>query len=56
MKKTYRPPSQSQPISSTNRQQAAGSRLQDAVTLNCEIKKSILPNSLDVLFQFNYRR
>lgn len=56
MKKTYRPPSQSQQTSGTNRQQAAGSRIQDAVTLNCDLKKSIWPNSLDVMFELKLRR
>lgn len=55
MKKSYRP-QQSQPTSGTNRQQVAGSRLQDTVTLNGDIKKPILPNRLDVLFRLNYRR
>jgi hypothetical protein len=39
MKKTYRPPAQSQQYSGTNRQRAAGSRIQETVTLNCDLKK-----------------
>lgn len=56
MKKPYQRPTQDVLRRHTNRDQGADARPPASVTVNCDIKKSILPNSLDVLFQLNYRR
>jgi hypothetical protein len=56
MKKPYQRPAQDVPRHEGSRGHWTDARPPAFVTVNCDIKKSILPNSLDVLFQFNYRR
>lgn len=56
MKKPYQCPTQDVSRREGSRGQGTNAGPPAFVTVNCDIKKSILPNSMDVLFQFNYRR
>lgn len=56
MKKVSRPPAQQRLTGNHNRGRSAEGRSFGVHTFACELKKSISPKSLDVLFALKYRR
>ena len=56
MKKPYQRPTQDALRHEGSRSQGADPRPPATVNVNCDIRKPVLPSSLDVLFQLKYRR
>lgn len=56
MNTKYKPSPRSHTSSVVNRGPERSGRPVGSVTLNCDFKKSIWPERVDVLFQLNFRR